>query len=290
MIYFKLSANVDGRFGHQLSNIIVGLSLSRIFSGYCINPIFIGKCSIWNNYLNLKSLTKEPPLKDREIATLNSYQLDYSSADNVIDRIALRTCYSLSYSDDDLIVKLPYDAFFHESMYRAFLPELSSLPSSLQLPTRQIPLKNQISLHVRRGDVSPTYASSLYTPNEVYIHSLLSINDKYPSEWPVVVYSQGEPSLFRQLVKELSHQSNREVFLSLDSDITSFDARSTLDDLISSKVLIGSHSSFLHFALFLAKGSVERYFISHRRHGIDVHIESLMTALGITVIKPIQGF
>jgi hypothetical protein len=284
LIYFKTYPNHLGRFGHQLSNLLVGLAFANIFDGICLNPFFVGQCSLWNDYMDLPFLLNKRIAHNIDLNQFDSMNLSLNN--NTVDFSSLVECHLLNCLSTDLLVHLPEDAFFDPSIYRAFSPILKMLPHCINRTPGSAQTLNQISLHVRRGDVSPTYASSLYTPDNIYVNCLSLIHGNYPPDWPIVIYSQGNPSQFQSLISELNQLIGRRIVLKLDEDIMSFDARSTLDELILSKVLIGSHSSFFHYALYLSSNMPFRFFISHRKASVDKHIQLLMRELGVIVLLP----
>lgn len=102
---------------------------------------------------------------------------------------------------------------------------------------------NQISIHIRRGNVDNDRHPRRYTPNQRYISIINSLLKKY--DYDIYLYSEGNPSDFNDLLF-----SDR-VKLKLNEDIIE-----THSDLVNSKILIISKSSFSYSAGLLNNNTV----------------------------------
>jgi hypothetical protein len=118
---------------------------------------------------------------------------------------------------------------------------LRGLYYSTEKPTPNI---YDVAIHIRRGDVTQSpLKNPRYTPNSFYIkliHKLKKINPNYT----IGIYSEGQLSDFEEL-----HGEN--IDFNLNGDI-----RNAFHDLVNSKILVISKSSFSFCAGILSTGNI----------------------------------
>jgi len=97
---------------------------------------------------------------------------------------------------------------------------------------------NQISIHIRRGNVNNHSYPERYTSNQRYIDIINILLKKY--EYNIFIYSEGETSDFNDLLL------NDRIKLKLNEDIVK-----THTELVNSKILVISKSTFSYSSALL---------------------------------------
>ncbi|KKL26138.1 hypothetical protein LCGC14_2398290 [marine sediment metagenome] len=116
--------------------------------------------------------------------------------------------------------------------------------------------KFDIALHIRRGDVNNVDLDQIwrYTSNKVYIKIIQFLKNTYP-DYSICIHSQGKINDFKELFFENVH-------FSLNDSIDN-----TFHNLVTSKILVMSKSSFSYSAALLSTNIV--YYIPFWHKTLD---------------------
>lgn len=111
---------------------------------------------------------------------------------------------------------------------------------------------NQISIHIRRGNVNNNSYPDRYTSNQRYIDIINKLLKKY--EYDIYLYSEGDASDFNDLLL------NDRIKLKLNEDIIK-----THSELVNSKILVISKSTFSYSSALLNNNIVYTIYSNEAR-------------------------
>jgi len=279
-LYVKVTPNYVGRFGHQFHNIITGILLAQVLGGRCLRPSFTGNSECWNRFLVFGGRYVCDHRADLKFKILNGAFGKYVT----MQSLKLYYNYSLSYGSQPLLISLQPDQF--AGLLVKLLPRsVHELRKGLLFNPHANVLP-EIALHVRRGDVSPTNASSLFTSFDTYLVALEMASDKLPSDWPVTIYSQGRILDFEYLALRIERHLGRQVSFCLEPNIFSIDASLDFFRMISSGAFICSYSTYAYCALYFSSDIGMRFFIADSRSDtIDgmLHL-NVLRSIGVEIL------
>jgi len=266
--------NPLGRFGHQFHNFLASYLLSKVLSIRLLPSRLIGNSTNWNSYLTLPStdhakypyqFVQIPPLEGSSITAshLKYYYRAYASF------------------SERVLIKLPIDQWAGEHLLN-FLPRYKEEIRSM-LHVRRPP-KNQIAVHIRRGDVKP--GNSLFTADARYVQAMQDINQRQPNDWPICIYSEGREESFYSLGSLFSDATGRHVVYCVAESTFSKDPCDDFLEMIASRAFLCSYSTYAYCAIYLSEASTEKYFISDNRseEANDAYMLDVLRRFGANLI------
>jgi hypothetical protein len=264
MIYLTYNQNSGGRSGHKLKDI---MSLF-IFSFFIKNSICCSHPS-WkfqkilkiqleksvadikydtllkiNNFIEWNGISYE---KFKEIIT--SIKNNHTSGKNLLVEFSNVCRIHPSILHNWYIEKLIHQDTFNKK----FLPLIKKFYYGIKTPV----LKNQISIHVRRGDIAKKIIKSGF--DKKYYSNIINSLNKY-CNIPICIFSENENS---EDLLELRSLKNTTIFLGGEDDI-----KNHFYQMVTSKFLILSASSFSTWTAYLSIGKVfyQKKIIKHFNH------------------------
>lgn len=261
-VVIQVSPNPLGRFGHQFHNIILGLLMSELFGIPCLKPSFTGNAEHWNSLIDWKgpliieNFGQNPPATYfegyKEKFVTKTSLLDYY---NLIQKSSTSNLY--------IVLRLMEDQFAGPLI--KLLPRIvGTIYSSLSFKD-SLTIRQRVAIHIRRGDVSKTYASSLFTSFDSYLQALLLISGTLPDHWPFAIYSEGNDSDFTNFAETLESHFHRKVELNISAQNFTLDSRGDFLEMIASSALICSYSTYASCALYFTSDYGNRFFIADER-------------------------
>lgn len=173
---------------------------------------------------------------------------------------------------------------------------------------KPLPCKQDIVVHIRRGDVQPDGNGSdrrkRYTGNEWYRDRIPWVASMYPEDYTIAIHSEGEMVEFESIMDgwstSLVNRTTWKLGKYWEHDIE-FDLRAAFHDMVTAKVLVQSKSAFSYVAAILSEGDVfyyagnknggQRYPLDHWRiiqHSSSKHEDGISYEEIINLIKKEQ--
>ena len=280
-LYVEVTPNPLGRLGHQFHNILSGILLAHAFGGQCLKPIFTGNSSCWNDVIGFTGSHICNDLSDTNYSTLSGIE----GTDVTFASLKLYFDILSNSSSGPLLIKLQPDQFAGclMKLLPFSLPELRQA-SSFELKVVSRP---EIAIHIRRGDVTPVYASSLYTNLDSYLFAFNAVSHFLPLHWPVRIYSEGRIEDFESLAFCITRDSGRQVFYCLEENMFSVDSVSDFTQMIGSGALICSYSTYAYCAFYFSASLGSRFFIADSRSNTSEGLLQLevFRSIGVNIIQ-----
>ena len=280
-VYVQVTPNSLGRFGHQFHNIIAGILLAQALGGQCLRPSFTGNSKCWNKVLAFAGRHICTDWTNLNFTILNGVAGKYVAMESV----KLYYNYSLRCCDPALLICLQPDQFAG-SLLKLLPRSILELRQGLSFKPHDI-TSPEIAIHLRRGDVTPNYASSLFTDFDTYLLALGKISDVLPAQWPVTIYSEGNSVDFEYLARRIEVDFGRRVSYCLEKNLFSLDASSDFTRMTCSGALICSYSTYAYCALYFSSHLGLRFFIADSR---SVTAEGMLQlevfrSLGVNIVE-----
>lgn len=274
------SLNPLGRFGHQFHNYLSAFLVSK-FLGADIAPCnFLGNASAWNDYIQFPS--------SFEAHEFIHFQHAASMVGNTITKSHLSYYYAhLISGRGNACVRIPVDQWAGEALMK-LLPRYRHEILSMLVCRRQY--SNQIAVHLRRGDVSSSSSVSLFMPDIRYIHAVKHFHSLYPLDWPICIYSEGSRQQFLGLAHQLHAVSGRDVILSVSESSFCINPCDDFLDMISSRVLFCSYSTYAYCAIYFSEDETSTYFLADDRSmRSDAYMIEILQKFGAKTIMPAES-
>jgi hypothetical protein len=268
------SLNPTGRFGHQFHNFLSAYLVSKFFGNDIAHCEFLGNAMAWNNYIRLPGRYYDlSPSHAQGITTMDGQSISKTHLKHYYSQLESRS--------ENVFIKIPIDQWAGDSLMN-LLPRYRDEFSKMLLSRR--PPANQIALHLRRGDVSSTSSISLYTPDSRYIDALKIVHSRHPTDWPICIYSEGSPRKFMALAEALRAASNRDVILRVSESSFCIDSCDDFLEMISSRVLLCSYSTYAYCAIYFSEAEACKYFIADNRSNGNNMLQ-ILKQFGARIIK-----
>jgi hypothetical protein len=268
MLFIKANPNPLGRFGHQFYNHLTGYLLARALRCRYLVGSFSGNADVWNSHVSFLeseyacSQADACGFKMRKIYGVEGKEMTKNMLSHYYNMIPALELSGAS------IIELPFDQFpgILEVLLDFYYEEVAAILGSKKIRGSR---RNEIALHIRRGDVSQSKSSSLYMDNRAYIGICQQITRQYPNDWPIVVYSEGGSEQFADLKYNLEMVAFRKVLIRASSE--SFDTKPCEDfyNMSSAKVLVSSYSTYSYCAQIVSHSLGQRFFLADKRSQMD---------------------
>ena len=152
---------------------------------------------------------------------------------------------------------------------------LKKIRSHYWSTAKPCPCKQDIVVHIRRGDVQPDGRGpdrrKRYTCNEWYGDRIPWIASMYPEDYTIAIHSEGEMAEFESIMDgwstSLVNRTTWKLGKYWEHDIE-FDLRAAFHDMVTAKVLVQSKSAFSYVAAILSEGDVF-YYSGNKNHPLD---------------------
>ena len=300
MGFILASPDRYGRFAHQSASILSGILISHITGHKMLLPRYMYFCDKWNPYVNWSKsqyvASSMDKLSHADIQYLESStsdgvgnrKWDLSKSKNLLEMLSRLVTF-----DYDSIIALPFD------QQPGILFKLLNKPDVLD-DYRSIfcfPESSQVSdpylcIHIRRGDCNQEHHPTWFIRDEIYVALLLYLISKLPSDFRIVICTQGSVDWIARGIGSRNMQriilnTTKDEFIN-DSEISDFIT------MLNSDYFIGSQSGYSYWAAILGSQtfscSISRlpHFMSNiPTINPDTRIEDFIASIKNLVIKKI---
>lgn len=119
--------------------------------------------------------------------------------------------------------------------------------------------KQDIVVHIRRGDVQASRGPSRYIANEWYNDRIPWVASKYPDDYTIAIHSEGEMGEFESIMAGWPNDLIDRVIWKLgtfEKSHMGFDSLTAFHEMVTAKVLLQSKSALSYVAGILSRGDV----------------------------------